>query len=271
MSSILSAISAAGQLFGGYGLVTLGPVQFQGMEVPESITIGGEQSLSVFKLPGGQRVIQAMGRDDTDMAWSGYLEGPTAESRMRLLDSLRQSGTPVQLAFGQSSFQVVVHNFSGEYRRSNWIPYRIGVTVLQDNAASFGPSAPSLLGSLNSDLNSALGFDVGATVSTAVTSAQNLVNVAGALGLNSGPWASAIQGLQTAQFAVSGAQALSDGTISGVADAAITAGNILGVPEISSAASALNTLAGAAASSASLTQAGSFVSRTIKNLETTSA
>lgn len=271
MSGILSAIEAVGQLFGGYGLVTLGPVKFRDIEVPEFIPVGGSHALHVVKNPGGARIIQAMGRDDADMSWSGYLEGPQAESRMQLLDSVRQSGAEITLAFGQSSFQVVVSSFTAEYHRRNWIPYKVTVTVLVDNAAAASSNAPSLLDDLNNDINSAAGFNLTAAVQTTITTAQNAVNVAGALGLNGGAWGSAMSALDVAQTGVVGLQSAADGTISGVATAAILTGNVLGVSQISNAAGALNTLLTASGNSAAGAQALAFIGRAITNLAGASA
>ena len=55
--------------------VTLGGFAFQDFEVPERIPAGGEQMLAIHKLVGGRRVIDAMGRDDAALEWSGYFLG----------------------------------------------------------------------------------------------------------------------------------------------------------------------------------------------------
>ena len=272
MSNILSAIAAAGQLFGGAGSsVTLGPVTFAEIETPERIPVGGEQALTVFKMPGGKRIVQAMGRDDADMMWSGYLEGPGAESRMLLLDSLRQSGTEIQLAFGQSTYQVVVKSFSADYERVNWIPYRIGVLVVEDNAASFGSQPPSLLDDLNSDLNNAAGFNVGSAAETAMTTAQTALNVTGALGFGGASWASALADVTTAQNLISVEQEANSSTIGGIVALAGTVGNILGVSQVANAAGVLGTVVSASDGLAASTQAGAYLTRAYKNLQTASA
>ena len=155
MSGVLSALEAIGALFGGYGIVTLGPVVFQAQEVPERIAIGGTQALKVHKLPGGQRVIDAMGRDDASLAWNGIMFGPGAEQRLLLLDSLRVSGQPITLAFGTMSYTVVVADFKGDYRRTNWCEYSISCEVVQDNAAQFADALPTLLQQVTGDIGAA--------------------------------------------------------------------------------------------------------------------
>lgn len=271
MSGILSAIQAAGQLFGGYGLVTLGPVQFQGMEVPDQINLGGEQQLVVHKLIGGQRVVQALGRDDADLSWSGFLEGPSAESRAIQLDRLRQSGQQLTLAFGQQSFSVVVRHFAGTYKRRNWIPYSITCVVVQDNAAASQAGSTSLLDTLNNDLNSALGFNVLSTTSSLISTAQTAVNVAGALGLKSSAWVSAVSALTTAQDAIDTERLAATGTISGVLSAASSVGNMLGVTDIASAAGELSTVTSAAGDLANTVTTSSYVGRALTNLMNASA
>lgn len=271
MSGILSAIEAAGQLFGGYGLVTLGPVQLQSMEVPDSIPLGGKQSLAIFQMPGGERVLHAMGRDDDPMHWTGYLSGANAESRMQTLDSLRQSGQEIQLAFGQSSYQVVVSSFTATYERQNWIPYSIAVTVVQDNAAQFAYGAPSLLDSLNNDLNGALGFNVSSAVNASLGTAEKAINVAGALGLNTSGWIGAVSDLTVAQTAIITAQNVAMGGIGSTFAAAQITGNILGVQQVSDVACALGNLVGNTQAAAQTTAALGYVGRAITNLTNASA
>jgi hypothetical protein len=271
LGGILSAVQAAGQLFGGYGLVTLGPIQFSGIEVPERIPAGGRQASKVWQLPGGQRVVQTMGRDDADLTWTGIFEGPGAEQRAHTLDALRQSGQAVTLAFGTFNFSVVVTDCTLNYERVNWVPYSVSCTVIQDNAASFQAGPQSLLGSINSDLSNALGFNVGSAAQSAVSVAQTAVNVAGALGLKSGAWTSALSAIGTANNALSTAQLAATGTIAGMIGAAGAAGNMLGVTQIGAAAGTLTSAMNAAATLANVTSAQGYVGRAQANLQNASA
>ena len=47
--------------------LTLGGVVFADFEIPDSINFGGEQVLSVHQLPGGTRVIDALGPSDAEI------------------------------------------------------------------------------------------------------------------------------------------------------------------------------------------------------------
>ena len=48
---------------------SLGSVSFRSFEVPATINVGGAQRLAVHRLLGGIRVIDALGRDDSDISF----------------------------------------------------------------------------------------------------------------------------------------------------------------------------------------------------------
>lgn len=119
----------------GVAPVILGPVAFHGFEVPETITIGGAQRLAIHRLPGGTRVVDALGPDDSDIAWSGIASGPEAVARIRTLDTLRRAGLPLPLAWDANAYTVVISNFEADTVNPYWIPYRISCAVLRDDTA----------------------------------------------------------------------------------------------------------------------------------------
>jgi hypothetical protein len=141
--------------------VILGPVAFQDFEVPERINFGGAQRLAVHRLPGGVRVIDAMGRDDADLIWSGTFSGPDAGDRARLLDLLRAQGLPLVLSWDAFVYTVVIARFEANYTSPWWIPYRIACTVAEDEAQAVMAVAADLLGGVTEDLAAAAaGIDV---------------------------------------------------------------------------------------------------------------
>lgn len=113
-------------------MLILGPVVFQGFEVPERIAFGGRHRLAIHRLPGGARIVDATGADDDDIAWSGTLSGPEAAPRLRVLDGMRRGGLPWPLAWEGWRFQVVVSRLRIEGEGPFWTPYRIRCTVLPD-------------------------------------------------------------------------------------------------------------------------------------------
>lgn len=113
-------------------ILKLGEVKFSNYEIPESINFGGKQSLSVKRLIGGKRRIDAMGRDDADIAWSGMFRGSTGLARALFLDSMRINGTALPLTWSQFNYQVVIEEFSASFERFYEIPYKIKIVVIQD-------------------------------------------------------------------------------------------------------------------------------------------
>jgi hypothetical protein len=142
----------------------LGPVAFQGFEVPERLAFGGGQRLAVHRLPGGDRVIDTLGRDDADLTWSGSFMGSDAADRARLLDALRVAGLPLELTWDSFFYVVIIAKFEAEYRSPWWIPYRLTCTVLSDPVASLTAAATSIGVAAAADLDAAstFGLDVSA-------------------------------------------------------------------------------------------------------------
>lgn len=107
---------------------------FAGAEVPEKIQFGGKQKLVTHEMVGGKRVVDAMGRSDAPLAWSGMLLGQDALRRARYLDYLRISGKQCALTWSEMYFLVVVEEFTADFERFYKIPYHISCTVVQDLA-----------------------------------------------------------------------------------------------------------------------------------------
>lgn len=114
--------------------VRLGDFEFKSFEVPEQLPFGGGQQLVVHKLPGGKRTIDAMGRDDAPIEWSGLFTGPEATDRAKVLDGYRIAGKPLTLVWWDFNYTVVVREFSANWQRWYQVPYRIVCEVVSDNA-----------------------------------------------------------------------------------------------------------------------------------------
>ena len=112
------------------GGLLLGPVLFRGFEVPERIAFGGEQRLAVHVLPGGGRVVDAMGPDEGPIRWSGVFSGVGAGARVRLLERMRRDGAVHPLTWGGWRHSVVVESFTAETVKEAWVPYKICVVVV---------------------------------------------------------------------------------------------------------------------------------------------
>jgi len=113
-------------------VLTLGDFTFSRFEIPEKMPFGGDQALAIHQLVGGKKVIDAMGRIDMPLEWSGLLYGPTAEDRGRYLDDLRITGKPTKVSWGSFSYRVIIKGFHAEWQRFYQIPYTINCEVIED-------------------------------------------------------------------------------------------------------------------------------------------
>ena len=137
-------------------ILQLGDVAFERFEVPESLPFGGEQMLATTKLVGGTRQVQAMGRDDKPIEWSGMFLGSNASLRAQLLDAMRIEGRAHPLSWGRHSYTVVIASFEPDFRRKYQIPYRISCMVVEDLATPSGSEAQaSLDDQIEADLENA--------------------------------------------------------------------------------------------------------------------
>jgi hypothetical protein len=220
--------------------LTLGPVAFAGFELPSSITLGGRQRLAIHRLPGGLRIIDALGPDPADIAFSGIFTGPDAADRARLLDVLRVAGATLPLAWDAFLYTVIIEHFEADYRSPWWIPYRLSCSVLRDEAAAVVTAVTELAPTIASDLLAAGSFATAASAAIATTGATTAGTTSYA----------------AAQVALSGTVASLDGQIAAAAP--------------SLGASDLPTVVSAAGLLAQLTAARAYAARAARNLSNAS-
>lgn len=169
--------------------LSLGDVLFSDLEIPEHIAFGGEQSLVVHKMVGGVRQIDAMGRDDMPMEWSGTFMGAEALSRAKYLDAQRIAGTSVPLVWSEFFYDVVIQRFEADFQREWMIPYRITcIVVLDHSQPQTSLTGPSINDLMASDLSSAnlLTSQIGdgtlsglmSTVNSAISTVSSFANAA---------------------------------------------------------------------------------------------
>jgi hypothetical protein len=270
LAKALGAVNAIGSiatLLTGGAAVTIGDIGLQDFEVPEFMTPGGAQALTVHKLLGGDRFIDTMGRDDAPLAWRGIMFSSDAATRSDALDALRIAGQPVSLIFGHYHFKVVVQSYAARYRRTNYIDYDIACVVLRDETGAGGSGVSSDLGALiGDDLASGVSAlangvsTVVKTASTALAVAQQAANIAGAFGFRTGGALNAIGQMQSTVGLIGVGITASEGVLNSVAS---VAANGLGglVPHAAGLVSATS----AAGDLASLTAARGYVGRATAN------
>lgn len=112
----------------------LDDVLFCGPEVPTSIRIGGSQGIAKHHLPGGGRIIDVMGSDESAIQWTGLLVGSGASAKATLLSSMRRQGGVRQLSFGDTVVSVIVTRFEYAYQSQGLlIPYALRAEIIQSD------------------------------------------------------------------------------------------------------------------------------------------
>ena len=151
VASLLGGLSLAGQAPAVY----LGGYPFTDFAIPDRIATGAQQSLTVHKMPGGQRVIDNTGADPVPVTWRGTFLGPQAEAEAAAVSAMREAGKPVDLMWGEYALTVVIERFTfaSMFHRAD---YDISLVVLPDpppddddsnvysEASAAGQSAPPL-------------------------------------------------------------------------------------------------------------------------------
>jgi hypothetical protein len=117
---------------GGDAFMLLGDILFSHFEIPEAFNFGGNQMLVTHQLVGGGRVVDAMGRADSDISWSGMFLGEEAELRARALDFLRVQGQQIEFIFGGFIYLVVISSFTPVLNTTYKIPYSITLKVIEN-------------------------------------------------------------------------------------------------------------------------------------------
>ena len=151
--------------------VKLGDFKFEHFEVPEHINGGGDQACATHKLVGGIRVVDAMGRDDSEINWSGTFAGLTAESRARYLDELRVKGQPLSFTYSLFTYNVLIKSFTWNFLPNNRISYAIGLLVIADLSNPVKTISPSGFDdAITEDMDTAL--DIGQDINNATLSSS---------------------------------------------------------------------------------------------------
>jgi hypothetical protein len=136
--------------------LTIGGVQFQDIEIPQTIgPFGGKQTLVVHEYPGGAKDVDSLGAFPHTVEWSGMFSQAAAFARAQSLDSIRALGQPVVLTYGPQSYVGKVASFEYNPKHQFLIPYKISFEPIQD--LSGVGNVPSGGISLETQLNAQVG------------------------------------------------------------------------------------------------------------------
>jgi len=148
-----SSAGPSGQMLSAGPNLTLGDVVFSEFEIPESLPLGGDHMLAEHKLPGGVRVIDAMGPDERDVEWSGRFRGANAQLRALRLDTLRAGGRQLTLTFSGFRRQVVIRRFHYDVQMAGLeIPYKLTLSVVINSNRPLLATPPSVDQALAADM-----------------------------------------------------------------------------------------------------------------------
>jgi hypothetical protein len=237
-------------------VLLLGPVVFQEFEIPPCINFGGRQRLAMHRMPDGARIVDALGRDDAQIAFSGIFSGSDATLRARILDELRAGGLTLPLTWDIFFYTVMISEFHADYRNGWWIPYQITCTVLRDEASALTQPMVSLA--------TAVLADIGNAASDALSAGFDLSPVQAALGAP-GATTRGTAAYGTAQASLATAQSSMQASI-GAADTALSGIDLLNVGSPDVGAASLVEATSVAGQLGSMTSARSYVSRAAINL-----
>ena len=196
--------------------ILLGGVLLDGFQAPGGLQYGGAQSLAVHRLPGGSRIIDAMGPDDADIAWHGFISGADAADRARQLDVMRQAGSEVTLAWDTSSYLVVISRTSFTYWSAWWIGCDIVCTIVSQPWTLATMGSPTTVALITSDLSAAGAW-------TNVAAAYVAIGVAGAVSAGTQANAAALSLISVLAQQVSNAIAEADTAMNASSVASLTA------------------------------------------------
>ena len=170
LSTIETAIGSIGRLSAS-APVQIGSLMLTGMEVPDRIRDGGQQQVVVHKLPGGGRVLDAIGNDPSRLELEGRFLGPTAFARSQMLKQMRIAGQPVQFSGAGLTLTVKIAEFSCDYQQKGIvIPYRL---VLEQPAQGTSTSG------VTSSLSALIGDDAANAISGVSSAINDVATIAG--------------------------------------------------------------------------------------------
>lgn len=238
----------------------LGPVKFENFELPGAINFGGSQRLTVHNLYGGARVIDSLGREDTDLSFSGVFSGSNATLRARLLDEMRVSGLVYPLTWDVFLYSVIIKRFKADYRAGWWIPYQITCAVLRDEASAVIELATSATATILADVVTA--GDYGSHAGVDVGGVQAALSPSDAVTPGSSAYTSAVAALNQTSANVATSISTTETSLTGYNESA--AGTPL------SAIEGLNAAVSVAGQLSSLVTAQAYLGRAATNLATAS-
>ncbi|MDR3538810.1 MAG: hypothetical protein P4L71_20105 [Acetobacteraceae bacterium] len=279
LGAIGSAEAVGSILSGDSGPVVLGSVVFTGMEVPASMPWGGQQQIVVHKFPGGARVIDAMGRDDMPLTWSGILDSYDRAERAYTIDQMRVAGLPVKLTWGTHVYTVVIREFRCE-DVAFMGRYSITCEVVRDESTNPATQSKSILAEIEDGISQALAVaevvvdavELGTAIVTDLTASQTTIQPITSVAAgddNSDTIQTAVVTVQTDCTTVQTAAETAITTIAAEVTTGDPSAILLGAADASTATTNLTTALDQSAAQAAAMVVQGYMGRIVDNLTTT--
>ncbi|WP_232346236.1 hypothetical protein [Cupriavidus sp. USMAA2-4] len=139
--------------------LTLGDMNFEDAEVPQSAAVWRRTGLVVHRMVGGVKSVQAMGGFSLPKAWDGWLRGPSPLQRARYLETMCEQGQPLALSWSELMYIVVIRTFRADFQRFYQMPYSIELEVVENlNQPVRSLASPSVDSLVSEDMNTAGGL-----------------------------------------------------------------------------------------------------------------
>lgn len=123
-------------------VLSIGGVQFQVIEQPDSLTIGGEQAVNVTKFPGGNINVQTLGGFEDPISLTGTFWYQGALSRALTLDTFRIQGNEVLLQWANIARYVIITKFQPKIYNAEWVDYSIELTPTRSSDTLIATASP---------------------------------------------------------------------------------------------------------------------------------
>jgi hypothetical protein len=208
------------------GVINLGGIAINGMDLPEMMSPSGTQKINRQWAPGGSTNAFAMGTDYPPIVLKGIFYGSDALQKCHAIEAMRDQAQIQTLTFSDYAFEVLVETFTPRIRDENLIAYETTCIVLtNDSTAAQGATVDDgFFGSLNSAVQS-----VQSTITTATAylskAVATVASVTGPLGISI-PF---LNKVQTGLVQVSGAAATVGSLTAGAAAASANISALGGV------------------------------------------
>ena len=250
--------------------ISIGPVLLDGWEIPEKVTWGGAQRMTVHKQVGGRRTIDVMGQDHSEVSWSGRFLSQDAAFRADQLDLIRCSGVPVDVVFAGRYYAAVISNFVAEQITQFHIHYQISFTIQADESSVFPPPAlPATVLVLN-DLAAIASMVVAPPLLIAQAAAAlipPLVAPLAAFEVGAAATTAVIGAVDAVSAGVDAVGQAASATLTGLAAASVVAGTLAGAATVVGAVGAMQTAQAATFAMASTVSMASYIGRVAVNAD----